>query len=816
MMQTVARVLLDASLGIGIDGAPCHDFKDEALNEVVTDVLEERYEKALAVALEKMKIEANDTISLDGSKLNFLNAQSPRFVDWCMIAGVASLYLFLQANVTGGNGNGSAGEIEAKTEPVGGSSFQRYFNHDHEIRRSGLEENGEEVVGRLSCPGHLTFALSVLSNDTFKTHAAGIQWNWWYARALLVQQRCLSGKSEILRSKMTNAFYPVLRKVRSAAANDDNGKLVAASACLEGAMMEMAYDDTAAAIELIQSALLDHLGLEVSVGGALGTRTVHQQDPKSQLVLNFKRIFDRREAQQLYIESSVLDEILNPNPNSNSNFLSSNDILPHPHLISETESPSLLTPLEQAAVLALAAHKRKTSPKDAIQPWELSAYTDTVLQQDRSEFIVRAVAFLQVARFELSRSRTKERGLAALERLASALTHNLGSSVSQLKRMRGVFSVWFPVHVTLKKELGEAYVSLGMVGEAMHLFEQLELWDELIVCYRLLDQKVAAEQLIRKRLESTPNDPKLWCGLGDLTLDDEYYRRAWEVSGQKSARAQRSLARSAMRSGDYQTAQEHWEKAVSISPLFSGETWFSLGWCCIKTKNASRALTALTRAAQMNPEDGETWNNLAAVHMHLEHWREAFSSLTEAVKHNRDSWHTWDNYSTVAAKVDAWQAAINAVSRVVTLSHGKRINLEVLGALVERASTENQLTHPVGQLLKQIASTAAADSEFWVLYARYYYKCVGEKDAALECLMKRVRGLQGFQWKEEEGAFVGYATACIDLCKMYLEMNKTKELGSGRMLIRGALKSAEERFSDHDLYKDLQILLADIQEKVEK
>ena len=205
--------------------------------------------------------------------------------------------------------------------------------------------------------------------------------------------------------------------------------------------------------------------------------------------------------------------------------------------------------------------------------------------------------------------------------------------------------------------------------------------------------------------------------------------------------------------------------------------------------------------------------------MHLEHWREAFSSLTEAVKHNRDSWHTWDNYSTVAVKVDAWQTAINAVSRVVTLSHGKRINLEVMGALVERASqltTDSQLTNAVGHLLKQIASTAAADSEFWVLYARYYYRCVGEKDAAAECLMKRVRGLQGYQWKEEEGAFVAYATACIDLCKMYLEMKKTKELGSGRMLIRGALKSAEERFSDHDLYKELQKLLADIQEEIEK
>jgi hypothetical protein len=53
-------------------------------------------------------------------------------------------------------------------------------------------------------------------------------------------------------------------------------------------------------------------------------------------------------------------------------------------------------------------------------------------------------------------------------------------------------------------------------------------------------------------LQVTPEDARLWCALGDLTLDDEHYRTAWERSGRRSTRAQRSLARAAQRDKDYE------------------------------------------------------------------------------------------------------------------------------------------------------------------------------------------------------------------------------------------------------------------------
>lgn len=42
-----------------------------------------------------------------------------------------------------------------------------------------------------------------------------------------------------------------------------------------------------------------------------------------------------------------------------------------------------------------------------------------------------------------------------------------------------------------------------MVGEAMGIFERLELWDSLLVCYQLLNKNAEAISLIQTRLKVT-------------------------------------------------------------------------------------------------------------------------------------------------------------------------------------------------------------------------------------------------------------------------------------------------------------------------
>jgi hypothetical protein len=114
----------------------------------------------------------------------------------------------------------------------------------------------------------------------------------------------------------------------------------------------------------------------------------------------------------------------------------------------------------------------------------------------------------------------------------------------------------------------------------------------------------------------TPDEPRLWCALGDLCMDDAHYQQAWERSGHRNARwarglggaakwpahtfsslfmlmllvvtscplapivrtpppsrSQRSLARSALRNSRYAQAAQHWEAALALNPLH-GEGWF--------------------------------------------------------------------------------------------------------------------------------------------------------------------------------------------------------------------------------------------------
>lgn len=56
-------------------------------------------------------------------------------------------------------------------------------------------------------------------------------------------------------------------------------------------------------------------------------------------------------------------------------------------------------------------------------------------------------------------------------------------------------------------------------------------------------QSNLADELIRRRLVAQPKEPRLWCALGDLHMEDAHYETAWEVSGQRNTRAQRSLGR---------------------------------------------------------------------------------------------------------------------------------------------------------------------------------------------------------------------------------------------------------------------------------
>lgn len=55
------------------------------------------------------------------------------------------------------------------------------------------------------------------------------------------------------------------------------------------------------------------------------------------------------------------------------------------------------------------------------------------------------------------------------------------------------------------------------------------MWEEVVYCYKSLQQEEKAEALVRILL-SKKEDPIYYCILGDITRNPEYYEKALEVS----------------------------------------------------------------------------------------------------------------------------------------------------------------------------------------------------------------------------------------------------------------------------------------------
>ncbi|GAY65999.1 hypothetical protein CUMW_245320, partial [Citrus unshiu] len=306
-------------------------------------------------------------------------------------------------------------------------------------------------------------------------------------------------------------------------------------------------------------------------------------------------------------------------------------------------------------------------------------------------------------RWESTRCRTKGRALEMMDKLVEGISN---SSPGVTQRIPFCYSL-------IALEYAELLVSCGLIGEAIKIFEDLELWDNLIYCNCLLGKKAAAVELIKARLSEKPSDPRLWCSLGDVTNNDACYEKALEVSN-------RSLARSAYNRGEYETSKILWYAAMALNSLYP-DGWFALGAAALKARDVEKALDGFTRAVQLDPDNGEAWNNIACLHMIKKKSKEAFIAFKEALK--RNSWQLWENYSHVALDVGNIGQALEAVQMVLNMTNNKRIDTVV-------------------------RSESSAD--MWGLYARWL-KNKGDLTMCSEALLKQVRSYQGSDlWKDRD------------------------------------------------------------------
>ncbi|XP_077251861.1 uncharacterized protein LOC143891098 [Tasmannia lanceolata] len=483
-----------------------------------------------------------------------------------------------------------------------------------------------------------------------------------------------------------------------------------------------------------------------------------------------------------------------------------------------------------------------------LEGWEMGPFIEAIDAQPFTYFIIRCFCDILRIRWESTRSRTKQRALLMMDKLVQSIYEAFPGAT---QRIQFSYGVYVPTIPALRKEYGELLVGCGMIGDALKIFEDLVLWDNLIYCYRsdlsdtLLEKKAATVELIKARLYKMPNDPRLWCSLGDVLNNDAYYEKALEVSNKRSSRAKRSLPHSAYNRGDYETSKILWyfilkldlESAMAINSLYPDGS-FALGAAALKAQDIDKALDGFARDVQLDPDNGEAWNNITCLHMINKKSKEAFIAVKEALKYRRSSWQMWENYSQVAMDINNFSQALEATKMVLDMTNNKRIDTPLLERVMvemeartsmptllpsaalgdhhcwmQASPGDSRETEHLMALLGEVLHLSTFVLRFSVAFAIYemqlWHKIKGDLTMCSEALLKQVRSYQGSDLWHNQDQFKKFVRASLQLCKLYMETASStgnrRELTTAEMHLRNTVKQAE-RFTYPEAFRVERVL----------
>lgn len=438
----------------------------------------------------------------------------------------------------------------------------------------------------------------------------------------------------------------------------------------------------------------------------------------------------------------------------------------------------LLDPVDSAILLALAAAITNTAPENGLTREETHPYATRVLEGGSSNWQIYTQALLLRSRIEGYRSRTVERAVlqmqalvdqviadtAALETYDGKATEepstflprpDKSESASAAERLEYIWLLSFSTRWDLEAELASRWVNLGGLRTALDIYERLQMWAEAALCYAATDREEKAKNMVRGQLYEPTNGgvpdgdnerfegpelfplpadaPRLFCILGDIDTDPTMYERAWEVSYQRYARAQRSLARHylTLNPPALEKAEDAYRKSLHINRINNG-AWFALGCVQLELKHWEDATDSFMRTVQLEENDAEAWSNLAAAILRTskpstddtpqepttdeqtadgeadleepqqkapedpyKRKREALAALQRAAQLKHDDARIWDNVLTVAASIPPpttpFREIVVAQRRLIELLGPKKgeqsIDHPILGLLIDHLVT---------------------------------------------------------------------------------------------------------------------------------
>ncbi|XP_037073320.1 tetratricopeptide repeat protein 27-like [Pollicipes pollicipes] len=377
------------------------------------------------------------------------------------------------------------------------------------------------------------------------------------------------------------------------------------------------------------------------------------------------------------------------------------------------------SPLRQAVILSKFFQEQRAQGRDAIRDEQLLVLLAAVTRQPHL-WAVQLSALLQRSRLESGERRTVERAMTQTQTLVDAVTEAAPSAVHRLQLF---FCSLVPTRWEMEGELAARYLALGVTKAALEVYERLQLWEEAIKCYHLLQQRQRAEEVIRQRIELSGETPKLLCLLGDATDDVTCYQRAWEMSGHQSVRALRSEGLHYYHRKQYSRCIPFLLRAVEMNSL-QFDVWSRLAYAALETEDWKTCARAYRQCCYLEPDNFEAWNNIAHAYIKLGQKDRAWKTLQEALKFSFDNWKIWENFLVVSVDIGEFEEAVNAYGRLADVRE-RHVDAEVLRLLVGAVIGDTVDRHGLGagRLRRRVAAlfgrlTAAitTDADLWSLY----------------------------------------------------------------------------------------------------
>ncbi|KAF2849458.1 TPR-like protein [Plenodomus tracheiphilus IPT5] len=622
---------------------------------------------------------------------------------------------------------------------------------------------------------------------------------------------------------------------------------------------------------------------EFALTGLMGKRTKFQQKDTSQLLVlarsagteTSETAVDASKPEALNLNDDTLLESISFTEKTAITDIQDESALPSSLTSMDPSNQPLLDPLDSVILLSLAESIKNTNPADGLTREETIPYATRVLEGGSSNWQVYTQALLVRSRIEGYRSRTMERGLLQLQALVDQVIAETsgdsttdaetgekvtsflpqakeGEAASVEERLRYIFPLCSPSRWELEAELAARWVHVGGLRSALDIYERLEMWAEAALCYAATEKEDRARKMIRRQLfHATGGDdenvdpdaetwegpardpppaeaPRFYCILGDINNDLSMYDKAWEVSGARYARAQRSLGQRYITQHDYAKAAEAYSLSIKINGLYQ-PAWFALGCAYLELQQFKKAVEAFSRCVQLDDQDAESWSNLAASLLHLKpkvkteaedgeeevtrvtnHPRtDALKAFKRAATLKHDNYRIWSNVLAVAASTSppSWSDVVTSQRRICELRGStdgeKCVDAEILDMLVKDAVRSEQvfdITRPglprlINELIeKHVKPLITVSPKLWSILATMYTH-TQRPSSALECHEKAWRAVTSQpKWESgTEGEWNAVVDQTIDLVDAY-ETLGPRERTEGLAADSGELVAKDWKF----------------------